>query len=101
LAGVHNFIICDVVLQVLHDLDALVEVVLRVAVDELTDELAFVGALPHYLTVVLEKMIQKEFVEVLVRRHRVLIDLSRKSLAEEQGVYETARDRLQFAEEHQ
>ena len=101
MAGVHNFIIRDVILKVLHDLDALVEVVLRVTVYELANELALVGALPHYLAVVLEKVIQKEFVEVLVRSHRILIDFSRKSLAEEQGVYETARDRLQFAEEHQ
>jgi hypothetical protein len=54
----------DIVLKVLNHLNALVEVVLGVTVDELTQKLALVGALTHYLAVVLEKVVDEEPVEL-------------------------------------
>lgn len=74
---------------------------LGVTENELTDKLALIGALFHDLAVVLEKMVQEKFVEVLLRSHRILINLPREGLAEEQSVHEASRNRLQLPKEHQ
>ena len=79
------------VLEVLHDADALIKVVLGVAEDELTNVLPFIWALADDLAVVLEQVPNEEPVEVLRRRVRVLVDSSRQCLAEDQRVYEAAR----------
>jgi len=90
LARVHDLVVGDVVLEVLHDLDALVEVVARVAVDQLADVLPLVRALLHDLAVVLEQVVYEEPVELLLRALLVLVDLLRERLAEDQGVHEAA-----------
>jgi hypothetical protein len=54
LASIHYFIIGNVVLQILHNLDPLVEVMLSVAVDQLAYVLSLVGAFLDDLAIVLE-----------------------------------------------
>jgi hypothetical protein len=88
LASIDDFIIADVILQVLHNLDAEVQVMLSVAINQLANVLALVRALFNDVAVVLEQMVDEELVEVSSRGVMVLIDLSRQGLAEDQGVHE-------------
>jgi hypothetical protein len=82
LAGIDYFIIINVVFQVLNDLDSHVEVVLRVAIDELANVLTLVRALFNDVAIVLEEMIYEELVEILMRALVVLVYLPRQGLAE-------------------
>jgi len=88
LASIDDFIIADVVLQVLHNLDAEVQVVLGVAINQLANVLTLVRALLNDMAVVLKQMVNEELVEVSSRGVMVLINLSRQGLAEDQGVHE-------------
>jgi hypothetical protein len=88
LASIDDFIIADVILQVLHNLDAEVQVMLGVAINQLANVLTLVRALFNDVAVVLEKMVNEELVKVSGRGVMVLIDLSREGLAEDQGVHE-------------
>ena len=101
MAGIHSLIILNVVFEVLDNLDSQVEVVLGVAENKLTYVLALIGALLNYVAVVLEKVVYEEFIELSMRAVGILIDLSGKSLAENECVDEAARDRLQLSQEHQ
>jgi hypothetical protein len=76
LASVYDFIIAYVILQVLHNLDAEVQVMLSVAINELANVLTLVRALLNDVAVVLEQMVDEELVEVSCRGVMVLIDLS-------------------------
>ena len=88
MASIDDFIIADVVLQVLHNLDAEVQVVLGVAINQLANVLTLVRALLNDMAVVLKQMVNEELVEVSSRGVMVLINLSRQGLAEDQGVHE-------------
>ena len=88
MASIDDFIIADVILQVLHNLDTEVQVMLRVAINQLAYVLTLVGALLDDMAVVLEQVVDEELVKVSGRRVMVLIDLSRQGLAEDQGVHE-------------
>ena len=88
MASIDDFIIADVILQVLHNLDAEVQVMLGVAINQLANVLTLVRALFNDVAVVLEKMVNEELVKVSGRGVMVLIDLSREGLAEDQGVHE-------------
>jgi hypothetical protein len=90
LASVYDFIITDVILQVLHYFDAEVQVMLSVAINELANVLTLVRALLNDVAVVLEQMVDEEFVEVSCRGVMVFINLSRQGLTEDQGVYEAS-----------
>lgn len=81
LAGIYDFVVIDVVLQVLDDLDSQVEIVLRVAVDELAYVLTLIRALLDNMAVVLEEVVNEELVEILVRTRMVLVDLASEGLA--------------------
>ena len=76
MASVYDFIIAYVILQVLHNLDAEVQVMLSVAINELANVLTLVRALLNDVAVVLEQMVDEELVEVSCRGVMVLIDLS-------------------------
>lgn len=84
----------NVVFEVLNNLDSQVEIVLGVAEDKLTHVLALIWALLYNVAVVLEKVVYEEFIEFSMGAVGILIDLSGKSLAEDEGVDEAARDRL-------
>ena len=88
MASIDDFIIADVILQVLHNLDTEVQVMLRVAINQLAYVLTLVGALLDDVAVVLEQVVDEELVKVSGRRVMVLINLSRQGLAEDQGVHE-------------
>ena len=88
MASIDDFIIADVILQVLHNLDAEVQVMLSVAINQLANILTLVRALLNDVAVVLEQMVDEELVEVSGRGVMVLIDLSRQGLTEDQGVHE-------------
>ena len=90
MASIDDFIIADVILQVLHNLDTEVQVMLRMAINQLAYVLTLVGALLDDMAVVLEQVVDEELVKVSGRRVMVLIDLSRQGLAEDQGVHEAA-----------
>ena len=90
MASVYDFIIADVILQVLHNLDAEVQVMLSVAINELANVLTLVRALLNNVAVVLEQMVDEELVEVSCRGVMVLINLSRQGLTEDQGVHEAS-----------
>lgn len=74
---------------------------LSMAENQLAHILALIGALLHNVAVVLEQVIDKKLVEVAVRAVGILINLSGKCLAEDEGVHEAARDWLQLSEQHQ
>jgi len=76
LAGVHNFLIREVVLQILHNLYPNVQVMTGVLVDQLTNVLSLVRAFLDDMTVVLEQMIEEELIELFLRTHSIIIDLS-------------------------
>ena len=88
MASIDDFIIADVILQVLHNLDAEVQVMLGVAINKLANVLALVGALFDDVAVVLEQVVDEELVEVSGRGVMILINLPRQGLAEDQGVHE-------------
>lgn len=88
LASIDYLIIADVILQVLHNLDAEVQVMLSVAINQLANVLALVGALLDDMAVVLEQVVDEELVKVCGRGVMILINLSRQGLAEDQGVHE-------------
>lgn len=88
MASIDDLIIADVILQVLHNLDTEVQVMLRVAINQLAYVLTLVGALLDDVAVVLEQVVDEELVKVSGRRVMVLINLSRQGLAEDQGVHE-------------
>lgn len=87
MTSIDDFIIADVILQVLHNLDAEVQVMLSVAINQLANVLTLVRALFNDVAVVLEQMVDEELVKVTSRGVMVLIDLSRQGLAEDQGVH--------------
>jgi hypothetical protein len=74
---------------------------LSVGENQLTHVLTLVRALFYYMAIVLEQMVDEEFVEITMRTVGVFVDLSRKGLAKDQGIYEAARDRLELPEQHQ
>jgi hypothetical protein len=90
LASVYDFIIADVILQVLHYLDAEVQVMLSVAINELANVLTLVRALLNNVAVVLEQMVDEELVEVSCWGVMVFINLSCQGLTEDQGVHEAS-----------
>ena len=90
MASIDDLIIADVILQVLHNLDAEVQVMLGVAINKLAYVLALVGALLNDVAVVLEQVVDEELVEVTGRGVMVFIDLSRQGLTEDQGVHEAS-----------
>jgi hypothetical protein len=90
LASIHDFIIADVILQVLHNLNTEVQVMLSMAINQLANVLTLVRALLNDVAVVLEKMVDEELVKVTSRRVMVLINLSRQGLTEDQGVHEAS-----------
>ncbi len=45
-------------------------------------------------------MVYEELIEVTMRTVRVFVDLPGKGLAEDQGIHEAARDRLEFPQQH-
>ena len=67
LASIDNFIITDVILQVLHDLNAKIQVMLSVAVYQLTNVLPLVRALLNDVAVILEQMVYEKLIEVSSR----------------------------------
>ena len=67
LASIYNFIITDVILQVLHDLNAKIQVMLSVAVYQLTNVLPLVRALLNDVAVILEQMVYEKLIEVSSR----------------------------------
>jgi hypothetical protein len=97
LACIYDFIIANVILQVLHNLDAEVQVMLSVAINELANVLTLVRALLNDVAVVLEQMVDEKFVEVSCRGVMVFINLSRQGLTEDQGVHEASCDRLELS----
>jgi hypothetical protein len=90
LASIDDFIIADVILQVLHNFDAKVQVMLSVAINQLANVLTLVRALFNDVAVVLEQVVDEELVEVTGRGVMVFIDLSRQGLTEDQGVNEAS-----------
>jgi hypothetical protein len=74
---------------------------LSVGENQLTHVLTLVWALLYYMAIVLEQMVDEEFVEITMRAVGVFVDLSRKGLAKDQGIHEAARDRLELPEQHQ
>ena len=68
---------------------------------QLTHVLTLIGALLDNEAIVLEEVVYEEFIEFGVRTVRVLIDLPGERLAEDQGVHEAPRDRLQLPQQHQ
>ena len=90
-----------VVFEILHNFDPQIEIVLRVTEYQLTHVLTLIGALLNNEAVVLKQMVYEEFIEFSVRTVRVLIDLPGECLAEDQGVHEAPRDRLQLPQQHQ
>jgi hypothetical protein len=97
LACIHDLLVSYIVLQVLHYLDALVQVVVCVAVYQLTHVLSLIRALLDDLAVVLEQVVDEELVELISGALLILIDFSCESFAENQGVYKATRHRLQLA----
>jgi hypothetical protein len=65
LAGIYNFILIDVVFEVLDDLYPEVKIVLSMSVDKLADILPLLWTLFDDLAVVLEEMANEELVEFL------------------------------------
>lgn len=88
MASIDDFIVADVILQVLDNLDAEVQVMLSVAINKLANILTLVWALLNDVAVVLEQMVDEELVKVSCRRVMILIYLSRQGLTEDQGVHE-------------
>ena len=98
MASVYYLIIGDIVFQVLYNLDSLIKVMLSVTIDQFAYVLTLVWAFLNNLAIVLEQMINEESVKILSWALLILIDLASESLAEDQSINETTRDRLKFTE---
>lgn len=73
LACIYDLIISYVIFQVLHNLNAHINVELSMTINQLTYVLPLVRALLDYLTIVLEQVIYEEFVKVISWTPIVLI----------------------------
>jgi hypothetical protein len=80
----------NVVFKILDNFNSQIEIVLGVTENKLAHVLAFIGALLNDVAVVLEKVVYEEFIEFSMGAVGVLIDLSRESLAENEGVDKAA-----------
>ena len=100
LARVHQLVVVEVLLELLNDFDAKLEVVSAMGIDQLADLLALVWALLDKTTVVPEEVLREEFVELVAWSVLVLIDLNRELLAEHESVGEGALDRREASEHH-
>ena len=90
MASVYNFIICQMILEVLYDLDSEVEIVASVGIDQFANVLSLIWTLFQNLAVVLEQVLKEEPLEFFLWTLAIFIYLSCKCLAEDESVYERA-----------
>ena len=100
LAGIYELIALKVFLQLLHGLDAHLQIVGTMGVDQLTDLLALVRAFLYEAAIVAEEMLGEELVELVGWGLLVLINLHGELLAEHEGVREGAFDWAEPAQHH-